>query len=71
VKGYEIVTEIFTYNYLEVEYFDENSKESLGSIVSDLQFETENSDVEDAILIAVWQPHVDPEPVNISGLVQI
>jgi hypothetical protein len=36
-KDYKIVADVFINNYLEVKYFDENSKESCGSVVSGMQ----------------------------------
>jgi hypothetical protein len=29
-----------------------------------MQLETQNAGIEDAILVAGWQPHVYPEPVK-------
>jgi hypothetical protein len=53
------VTKIFADFNLEVEYFDENDKESGDSAVSGMQLETENIKIEDGSLVAGWQPHID------------
>jgi hypothetical protein len=69
LKDYETVAEIFTDNYLEVKYFDENNTESVDSVVSSMHLETKNTEIEDANLVAGWQPCVDPETVKKSGLI--
>jgi hypothetical protein len=61
LKDYETVAEIFADNYLEVKYFDENNMESVDSVVSSMHLETKNTEIEDANLVAGWQPCVDPE----------
>lgn len=52
LKDYEILAKIFADNDLEAEYSDENSKESGNSIVSGRQLETENTEIENASLVA-------------------
>jgi hypothetical protein len=47
------VAKVFAGNYVEVEYFDENNKESGGSVVHDVQLKTENTEIEDTSLVAV------------------
>jgi hypothetical protein len=42
----------FADNDSEVEYFNENSKKSSDIVVSGMQVETENTEIEDASLVA-------------------
>jgi hypothetical protein len=64
LKDYEIVAEIFTDNGLEVQYFYENNNKSGDGVVSGMQVETENIEIEDASLAAGWPPPVDPELIK-------
>jgi hypothetical protein len=64
LKDYEIVARIFADIFTEVDYFDESSKENDDIIVTGTQLEIANTEIEDANLVAGWQPCVDPEPLK-------
>jgi hypothetical protein len=50
----------FSDNYSDVKYFYEKSKESSHIVVSSVLLETEINEMEDANLVAGWQPCVVP-----------
>jgi hypothetical protein len=64
IKDYLIVAKIFVDNYLEVEYLDENNKESGDSVFSGMQLKRENTEIKDANLMEGWQPCDDLESVK-------
>jgi hypothetical protein len=64
-KHYEILVDVFVYD-LEVKNFNGNGKEKGGSVDS-MQLETEHIEIEDDSLVAGWQSHDDPEPVEVGA----